>query len=390
MKHIQPTGTFPALLFVATALLGCGDGGAREEAPVDEHADEDVPAGVELVELDSAALAMSGIELGVSDTVSSARLEVTGTITFDQNRVSHVGPRTEGRISVLNVELGAPVKRGQTLAVLESPTIGATRADLHEAQALVEIGRENYGREERLESQGIASRKELLEARAELRRAEAAEQRASEQLRALGAGYGSGGEFTVSAPFDGVVVEKHATMGEVVGPADQLFTVADLDRLWIELDIYERSLRLVSEGLPVTVTTAAYPDRVFDGRIVYLGDILDPTTRTVRARVEVENADGLLRPGMFARASIRLSGGTALVVVPAEAVQTIEGRTVVWVPGEEAGHFLTRDVETGQTLADKRIEIVAGLAAGQDIVVTGAFTLKAELSRGEFGGGHGH
>lgn len=388
MRHIhRKTGLSVLRLLLMTTVVACGDGAADEDDG-DDHV-EDTPPGAEIVELDSVALAMSGIELGRSDTVSSAHLEVTGTITFDQNRVSHVGPRTEGRISELRVDLGARVKVGRELAVLESPTVGATRADLHESEALLEIARENYAREERLEAQGISSRKELLDAEADLRRAEASLQRATEQLSALGAGRGEGGEFTVSAPFDGVVVEKHATMGEVVGPSDQLFTVADLGRLWIELDIYERSLLQVSIGLPVTVSTAAYPQHVFDGRIVYLGDILDTQTRTIRARVEVENAEELLKPGMFARASIQLAGGVAMVVVPREAVQTVEDRTVVWIPGDEAGHFFTRDVEVGQTLADGRVEVIAGLEPGLAIVVAGAFTLKAELSKEGFGG-HGH
>lgn len=369
-------------------LLGCG-GGNPEADHGDEHAEGEASAGVDLVELDSAAMSMAGIETGRADTVWFARLEVTGTITFDQNRVSHVGPRTEGRISRMHVELGDAVKRGATLAVLESPTVGATRADLHEAQALVEIARENHAREERLEAQGIASRKELLESEAALRRAEAAEGRARELLRALGAGGGSSGEFSVSAPFDGVVVEKHATLGEVVGPADQLFTVADLTRLWIELDIYERALRQVTKGLPVSIATAAYPDRSFEGRIVYVGDILDRASRTVRARVEVENPQGLLKPGMFADASVQLAGGAPIVAAPADAIQTIEGRTVVWVPGDAFGHFVTRDVEVGRSLPDGRVEVVGGLEAGDEIVTTGAFTLKAELSKGEFGG-HGH
>ncbi|MFV1985976.1 MAG: efflux RND transporter periplasmic adaptor subunit [Gemmatimonadota bacterium] len=382
----EPVPT-PWLVLAAVTLFGCG--GAAGDDPIEDDHDDEAPAGVEIVELDSLALSMAGIELGQADTVSSARLEVTGTITYDQNRVSHVGPRTEGRIRDLLVDLGARLRKGQVLAVLESPSVGATRADLHEAEALVEIARENFAREERLEAQGIASRKELLDAQADLRRAEAALQKATEQLSALGAEHGKGSEFTVSAPFDGIVVEKHATMGEVVGPSDQLFTVADLGRLWIELDIYERSLVQISEGLPVTVTTAAYPEHVFNGRIVYLGDILDLETRTVRARVEVENTDRLLKPGMFARASVELAEGVAIVVVPREAVQTIEGRTIVWIPGDEPGHFFSREVEVGQTRADGRIEVLAGLEPGLDIVVVGAFTLKAELSKEDFGG-HGH
>lgn len=254
---------------------------------------------------------------------------------------------------------------------------------------MVAIARENHERERRLEEQGISSRRELLEAERALRQAEAALLRAGERLQALGAGVGDGSQFTVTAPFNGVVVQKHATQGEVVGPADQLFTVADLGRLWIELDIYERDLQRVALGQPVRVTTRAYPDRRFDGEIVYIGDILDATSRTVRARVEVENPDGALRPGMFARAAIRVSGESSVVVVPRGAVQTIEGRQVVWVEGALPSRFRAQPVETGQTLEGDSVEILAGLEPGDRIVTEGAFTLKAQLSKGEFGG-HAH
>jgi membrane fusion protein, heavy metal efflux system len=391
-KPLAATWLLMAAL-VATFAPGCGNGESESESaqPADQHEEEEAHAAdeVQAVTLDSTALAMTDIVVGTAESVESSRLPVTGAITYDQNRVSHIGPRTEGRIVALRVDLGSRVAVGQVLAVLESPEVGATRADLHEAQALVRIQTENYEREKRLEAQGISSRKELLEAEAELRRAEAAAVSAAERLRTLGAGQGEGGEFTITAPFAGVVVEKHATLGEVAGPSDQLFTVADLSRLWIELDIFERDLRRVTIGQPVLVRTAAYPGRAYSGRIVYVADVLDPERRTVRARVEVENPDRSLKPGMFATAEIEVGSGDPIVVVPRVAVQDVEGRQVVWVPGDAPGEFHTQPVEVGSALDDGRVQILAGLAAGDRVVVAGAFTLKAELSKGEFGG-HGH
>lgn len=387
---ITKTDRLWALAALALLVGACG-GEAADVALEEDHDEqaEEAVAGMDVVELDSAALAMAGIVVGQAGTVTSSALPATGTITYDQNRVSHIGPRTEGRILSLQADLGDRVRAGQVLAIVESPEVGATRADLHEAQSMVAIAQENHERELRLEQQGISSRRELLDAERELRQAEAALLRATERLQALGAGHGEGSQFAVTSPFDGVVVEKHATQGEVVGPADQLFTVADLGRLWIELDVYERDLRSVALAQSVQVTTTAYPDRQFEGEIVYIGDILDPARRTVRARVEVENPDGALRPGMFARAAIRVPGGGTVVVVPRQAVQLIEGRQIVWVPGDEPGHFSARTVETGQTLDGDRIEILTGLEPGARIVTEGAFTLKAQLSKGDFGG-HGH
>jgi membrane fusion protein, heavy metal efflux system len=384
----------PILLLLAA---GCGGGGSGGEGALEEHAEgehvegEHAQEGSPVVVLDSLMLAMSNVRLGEAEVVATGSLPVTGTITYDANRVSHVGPKTDGRIVGLRADLGAQVARGGVLALLESAQIGALRADLREAQALVEIAVENFEREQRLEAQGISSRRELLDARAELRRAESAMQSAASQLRLLGADDGQGGQFALSAPFAGVVVEKHASLGEVVGPSDQIFTIADLSRLWIELDVFERNLGDIAVGQPVRVTTTAYPSRVFPGEIVYVGDILDPETRTVRARVEVENADGALKPGMFARAEIETRSGTGVetVVVPREAVQDIDGQTMIWVPGGAAGEFVATPVEVGADRGDGRVPVLSGLEAGDVLVTEGAFTLKSELSKGEFGG-HSH
>src|SRR5690606_7085387 len=158
----------------------------------------------------------------------------------------------------------------------------------------------------------------------------------------------------------------------------------------IELDIYERDLSRVAVGQPVAVTTAAYPGRTFPGRIVYLGDVLDPERRTVRARVEIPNTGRALKPGMFAKATIQVGGGGApLVVVPQDAVQEIDGRQVVFVPGERAGEFRPVPVEVGQSLDGGRVAVLSGLAPGSRLVVSGAFLLKSELAKGEIGE-HGH
>jgi cobalt-zinc-cadmium efflux system membrane fusion protein len=178
----------------------------------------------------------------------------------------------------------------------------------------------------------------------------------------------------------------------MASPADQLFTVANLDRLWIELDIYERDLSRVTRGQAVDVATAAYPGRSFPGQIVYVGDIVDPAKRAVSARVEIPNPDNVLKPGMFANALIRVgSAGRPVAVVPEEAVQQVEGRSVVFVPGPRPGEFRVQPVEVGEAIDDGRILVISGLQAGDRVVTTGAFALRSELAEGEIGeAGHGH
>lgn len=376
-------------LLLVTGFAGCGDTANVEVAEVseDDHVD-----GHEAVRLDSAAIAIAGITVGVADAVSAIGLPVTGTITYDANRVSHIGPSTEGRVVRLAADLGQRVGAGTVLARLESPVIAQLRSEEGEARVLVEIAREHHEREKRLEAQGISSRRELLEAQAALQSAEAALTSASARLGALGGGQGEGGGFAVVAPFPGVVVAREASLGEMVGPADQLFTVADLTTLWLEMDIYERDLSRVATDLPVEVTTAALPGRSFPGRIAYVGDILDPATRTVRARVELPNENGALKPGMFATATIRAGeGDAASAAVPLEAVQEVEGSPSVFVPGDEPGEFVVRPVEVGAPIEGDRILIRSGLRPGDAVVTAGAFTLRSELASGEIGeAGHAH
>ncbi|BAH39224.1 MAG TPA: efflux RND transporter periplasmic adaptor subunit [Gemmatimonas aurantiaca] len=370
---------FTACESTDTPAVDAAETHAQEEAETPEH-----------VQLDTTQIRQGGIVVEAAPSISSSTLAVTGTIGYDANRVSHVGSRTSGRVVTVRVDLGTRVSRGQALAILESPEVGQIRAEETEAQELVKIASENFAREQRLATQGISSRKELLDAEAELRRQQARLRSAESRLSVLGAGHGSDGQFAVTAPFDGVVVSRDASLGEMTTSQDTLFTVADLSRLWIELDIFERDLARVHEKQRVVVRTTAYPDRTFEGQISYVGPILDPARRTVRARIDVPNRDGLLRPGMFAEATIVVSThGTPTVVLPVDAVQDMDGQKVVFVPGPKAGQFIPQPVVVGDAVDGGRVMIRSGLAVGAPVVMRGAFVLRSELAKGEIGE-HGH
>lgn len=372
------------------ALSSCG--GSSGESAADsgkaqvEHSENETQE----VQLDTMQIRLAAIVVSNAETVTGSGLAVTGTITYDANRVTHIGARTDGRVLALRADLGTRVRRGQVLVELESPEVGGLRADEQEARALVRIASENYARERRLEQQGISSRKELLEAERELRRAEASMRSARARLNVYGATHGTGGHFDLLAPFAGVVVGRDVSLGEMATPADTLLTIADLSRVWIELDVFERDLGRVNLGQPVSVSVTAAPERKFPGRIVYLGDVLDASRRTVRARVEIPNQNGFLRPGMFANASIDVgAGGPVSAAVPAAAVQEVEGEKVVFVPGAGTGQFRAVRIELGEQLDGGRVIIRSGLAPGARVVVAGAFALRSELSKGEIGeGGH--
>ncbi len=381
--------TLLAVGVLLPALGGCGSPEVGE-TPLeeDEHAEE-------VVSLDSVAAAAVELERVAVLEVRNETLEATGVLGFDLNRVAHVGPRAEGRVVQILKDLGDRVARGEALAVLESPELGEAEAAHVQARAELDLARETYERELALYEQGISSRQEMLEARTAFEAAKAAYEAALARHRTLGAldhvedSTAVRGLYTVIAPISGTVVERNLVPGQIVGPEDDLFTVADLTNLWVILDIYDRDLARVREGMDVDILTAAFPDRTFSGTLTYLGQVMDSVTRTVKARVEVRNPDRELRPGMFVRAVIHGLEPRGDLAIPEEAAQQMEGRTVVFipVPGEPLT-FEVREVSVGPRLADGRLTVLSGLSAGDTVVARGAFYLKSELLKESFGGDH--
>jgi len=186
------------------------------------------------------------------------------------------------------------------------------------------------------------------------------------------------------------VIEKHAILGELAQPDKLIFTVADLSTLWIEANLFEKDLGRVKVGAEAVVTVAAYPDETFAGKLTYIAAVVDKETRTVSARVEVANADGRLKPEMFATAAIRTSGtggkGKGLLL-PEEAVVLMHGQPTVFI--EEHGGFEPRAVELGEKLRG-RVVVKAGLAAGDKVVTAGTYALKARIMKSQLGEGHAH
>ncbi len=375
MKHSSIT----LLVLMGLAAAGCGS-----EDPLEE----DIHTGgtADLVVLDSLQIVSAGITIGTVTTLPPDTLHTTGSIVFDASLVSHVGPRMQGRIRNVPVETGSFVRRGDTLVVLDSPELGAAQAAWFAAAVDLDVDRRNYQRAERLYKQGIISERKHLEAEGDLRRAEGALAAAERALAALGAQPDStaSSTFALTAPLTGIVAGKHATVGEVVGPEDDLFTVGNLSRLWILLDLYESDLTRVSVGAPVVIRTEAYGSRTFDGVVGYVGAVVDTISRTVKVRVVIPNPDRSLKPGMFARADLVLIDSTETIGVPADAVQDLRGKTVVFIP-EEPGRFRAREVSVGRTRAGGWVEILEGLSIGDRFVDSGSFALKSDLLKESFG-----
>ena len=388
----------PALL-LGLGVLGLGVlglGACQSPAPADrhdEHAEEQERHGgpeQQTVTLSPIAVRRSGVELGpVRAGRLAASIEVTAEVQLHPDRVAHVEPLVPGQLREVRAALGDHVDAGQVLAVLSSVELGRARADDRRASALVAVAEADLARQERLRSEGITSERSRLEAQLRVSQATAERDAARSRLRVLGSNGGSGADQDLGAPIAGTVIARHATRGENVGQADELFVIADLSTVWVIGRVHEQHVAAVREGALAVLTLRAFPGRTWSGRIAWVASSLDEESRTLAVRVELDNPDGALRPGLFGTLRLDDSGGDPTPIVPQSAVQEIHGRSVVFVPGEDPHTFRSVPVLIGAA-SSGQVEVLDGLVAGDRVVVQGAFVLKSQLLRGELGEGHGH
>ncbi|HWP22893.1 MAG TPA: efflux RND transporter periplasmic adaptor subunit [Candidatus Binatia bacterium] len=348
------------------------------------------------VKLSPEALTNAGIETApatrqaIADTITA-----TATISHNQDRLFHVTPRITGRVVDVRASIGSSVKAGSVLAVMDSTELGQAKAEYSKAQTLVELAKANYEREKSLFDQKIAAKKDALAAEAEYRKAEAEVRSLYERLRLYGLSDqqiknldDTPSRYLLASPGPGTVIERDISQGEVIEAGKKVFTISDLSTVWVLLNIYEKDLGKIQNGAAVKITTESYPDEVFNGKVAYVGDVLDPQTRTVPVRVVIKNPRSRLKPGMFATAEIitAVSSRQALTI-PSAAIQKVEGKPAVFVQ-ENDGSFAKREVELGQEFGGS-VEVTSGLKEGESVVVAGGFTLKSELLK-EGLEGHAH
>lgn len=383
---------------LACLLVAC----ARDSNPPEHEPEVHEEHEEGIVTLTPEQLAATGIVVAsVEQRSLSPQFSTTGEVGYEEDRLAHVSPRIPGRVLRVVARLGDRVQQGSVLALIDSVELGQAKASYLTAKTRDDLARENREREERLHAQRISSEKEMIEARAQHLEATAERQSAEDTLRLYGVsdadirefqpGRSSSSQLPVRAPITGDVVEKHVVVGELVTQERSLFTIADLGHVWIWIDVYERDLAAVHLKDDVEVRVDALPEATFTGEVTYLGPKVEAATRTVRARIDVANTQGLLRPGMFAKVRItdpHAAKATPSLVVPDSAVVRSGEQVLVFVPVGE-GRFVARPVQLGDHEGGFT-EIVSGLAAGDKVVSQGAFFLKSELARDELGGGHSH
>jgi cobalt-zinc-cadmium efflux system membrane fusion protein len=306
-------------------------------------------------------------------------LQLPGEIKFNEDRTAHVVPRVAGVVERVPANLGQEVKRGQVLAVLSSPGLSEQRSELQSAQRRLGLARATYEREKKLWQEKISAQQDYLQAEQAMQEAQIAVANANQKLLALGATPGSSalGRYELRAPFDGMVVEKHISLGESVKEDASVFTISDLSTVWAEISVAANNLNLVRIGEPVTIRSSAF-DQTASGTVSYLGSLIGAQTRTATARVTVTNPQRVWRPGLFVNVELVSSEAEAPVTVSAEAVQTVEGKPTVFV--KVARGFMPQHVQTGRS-DGQRVEVLSGLKPGTAYAASGSFVVKSQQGK---------
>ncbi|WP_438019503.1 efflux RND transporter periplasmic adaptor subunit [Sorangium sp. So ce315] len=361
--------------------------------PHGAHGDEH--AGGKL-RLSPAMIENAGIELLTAGPGKVAvTLRLPGEIALNAEGVAHVTPRVPGAAREVKKQLGDAVKKGDVLAVLDSRELAELQRELLAARERLTLAEASFARQETLWKEQISAEKEYLAARQAVAEARIEHRSAAQKLgAAAGAGGGKGGGYALIAPIDGTIIEKHIAVGEVLKEDTQVFVIADLSTVWVNVTVYAKDLHRVHVGQAAWVTAEGTPAPA-RGAVTYLGHVLDEGNRSASARVELREPDRAFRPGLFATVDVSVEEVDAPVVVSDEAIQRVDGKDVVFV--QEGDAFEARPVKLGRRgAADpagqgaRVVEIAEGVAAGERYVGKNSFVLKAELGKPEAGHGHAH
>lgn len=256
-------------------------------------------------------------------------VKLTGEVSFDENKVVKVYPFSSGQVLAVNVSVGDYVRAGQTLATIRSADVAGNYADLSAAGSDVAIAKKAMENSEHLYNNGIASQREFIEAKENYKKAMIAQQKINTQISINGGGHTSAsGTYIVAAPRSGYVVEKLINPGNFIrnDNSSNMFTIGDIGDVWIWANVFEADVAKVKPGYAAAVTTVAYPDSTFLGKVDKVNQTLDPVTKVMRIRVVLPNKSGMLKPEMFANITITNQEDKRELSVPSTAIISENGK----------------------------------------------------------------
>jgi membrane fusion protein, heavy metal efflux system len=298
-------------------------------------------------------------------------LNANGSVTPDVNSTIHVTSQGSGRVVALNVRLGDYVKKDQVLLSIHSADLAGAFSDYQKAAADERLSKKELDRAQLLYSHGALAEKDLQLAEETEEKAQVDVQNSEQHVRILGGDPAHPGSLIeLRAPVSGTIVEQNISGFEGIKSLDNspnLFTIADLSRVWVLCDVYENDLGEVHLGDAAEIRLNAYPDKVYHGKVADISRVLDPNTRSAKVRIILSNADGRLRPGMFAVATFRSRKSQSRVVVPASAIIRLQDRD--WVFRKDGPQQFRRvEVHTGGEESDQMQQIREGVKSGDQVV----------------------
>ncbi len=318
------------------------------------------------------------------------QIVTSGRVAFDDLKVAHVFSPVTGRIKKILADPGERVQKGAALATIDSPDVGNAFADLGKAEADLVAAEHELQRQKELYQAHAGSQRDYESAQDNYGKAKAELDRARQKARLFRRAPGSTGsqEFTLRAPIDGEVIARNLNPGAEVqgqysgGGAVELFTIGELDVVWVFADVFEIDLARVKRGAPVGVKVVTYPDQVFSGTVDWIADALDPVARTARVRCSIPNPDRLLKPEMYATVTISVAG-PAVAALPRSAVLRLGDETVVFVETGAAPDgrlkFARRVVVISDDEGSEWVPIIDGVRPGDRIVTAGGILLTGML-----------
>ena len=388
----------PIASVVMSLTTACGkENMQRETAAVTGRDAAPVALVANTLAMSAAQVAHGGVKwAAVVATNARGRLELTAQLMPNEDRTSQLGAPAQGRVITVHVKVGDRVVAGQPLVTLHSPDASAARADYEKAVAQVASARAQAAfaqgereRAERLLAIKAASRVEVERAqtddqvaRGSVQQAEAELLRARSAREQLGATSASGA-MVLRSPMRGVVLSRNVVPGSVAEVGTPLVAVTDAGTLWLEIAVSDRDIGAIREGARARFTVPAFPADTFEAGVQNIGGALDTTSRTIPVRAVVQNADGRLRPAMFATVWIDAGANRSVIMLPSDAIQQLDNRSVVFVARIDTkggASFERRDVEVGSAVG-AQTQVLRGLRAGEMVVVAGAFAIKSEFAR---------
>ncbi len=315
--------------------------------------------------------------------------EFTATVQSNENELAEVTTLIRGRVVKVYVDVGQDVKKDALLALLHSTDLGVTEGAYLKAMAKLHEAELAYERARDLHEHKAVSLAEVQRREAEMKTARAETRETQNRLELLGVprqeverldrDHTIKADVPLRAPFDGRVIMRNITRGEVVETNQKFFTVADLSDVWVVGNVPEKDVQFIRKDQKVDVIVSAYPHAIFPGTITYISDVLDPATRTMRLRVTVPNPDHMLKPEMFATVRVYAAPNPDALTIPLAAVQNGSNGKMAFVR-RGANDFEVRAVKLGLERGDL-VTVLDGVSEGEPVVTRGSFMLKSEMER---------